>query len=124
MKKLAVLLAAALAIGGCADDGSGPGDDAAGTYELISVNGAILPVVFEENGVREEVQSGVLQLNTNGTFTVTFNYRVTENGAVTNLTETENGTWTESGNTVTVVNSDGEQSGATRNGDRLTVTGG
>jgi len=70
-----ILLGVAILFGvslGCADTSS-PANDAAGTYDLESVNGVAIPGAVNLGGVRDvTVNSGALRLEENGAATLTF----------------------------------------------------
>ncbi len=94
----------ALAIGiGCDDDQTAPGEveAVAGTYALVSVDGAPLPAVLQESGNdKVELLAGTVAMDDDGTFTAQSQLRITLNGAVTPRTDQASGTWTLNGDTV------------------------
>ncbi len=68
-----------------------------GTYALVSVNGAPVPVVTSEtSGFRAEVLSGTLVIRTNETWTETRQGRVTLSGVTSNIEAVTSGTYTNS----------------------------
>jgi hypothetical protein len=95
------LLASFFAIAGCGDSGTGP-DDISGRYELMTIDGVMLPFTTIQLGNEfPEVTSGFIQLNSDGTFTSSIIMSSTTAGSTQTVTESENGTWTQYGNQVT-----------------------
>ena len=89
------------AIAGCGDSGTGP-DDISGRYELMTIDGVMLPFTIIQLGNEfPEVTSGFIQLNSDGTFTSSIIMSSTTAGSTQTVTESENGTWTQYGNQVT-----------------------
>jgi hypothetical protein len=81
MRKLivGVLALAVLACGG--DKSTSPRATVVGTYTLQTVNGQNLPVTFFQNAEeKDEILSGTVSLNSDGTFTDKSNIRVTITG--------------------------------------------
>ena len=118
-------LAAAVAVAGCSDDGSGPDDDETGTYELETIGGDPLPYVIVQiaNTYKLEVLDGSITLRSNNTFETSGTLRETENGSSTTVTETDSGTYSLSGSTLILdFQDDEEPQTATLVGDRLTFT--
>ena len=101
LPSLAVLLV--VACGGGSDPAS-PDDSVVGTYTLRTVNGATLPaVVGTEQGVTVSVTAGGLTLRADRTFSATTTARGVGAGTDATVTATGAGTYTVSGNAVTLV---------------------
>ena len=87
----------ALALAACGDDDSTGPDETpsslAGRYILVSVNGDSLPVLLRDDSVRIIITAGQYNLNMDETFTFSFTYNVTRNGATTPQTSTGLGQW-------------------------------
>ena len=120
MRKLFVMAALALAAA-CGDSTSAA--SVSGTYNLQTVNGSVLPYVFQASNPKIEIISEQMVLNSNGTFTITDVERTTPTGgSPSNATFSETGTWSLSGNTITVhFTSDNSTSVAQVSGNTLTV---
>lgn len=109
---------AALALTACGDDDDGPtgGGGVAGTYNIVSATGLegtdtsapflLLDETIEGFTFRLEIVSGAMTLNGNGTFAGTQTMRTTLNGVPETSTETDAGTYTVSGSTITLVAND------------------
>jgi hypothetical protein len=127
MRRL-ILAIGAVSLLACGDsDPSGPGSASAeGTWDLITINGSPLPFTVIElaGSYRFEVISDRFVAHSSGTWTETFTYRETEEGVVTTTTETDVGTWSQSGSNVTVTASDGRVTTVTISGDRITLSEG
>ena len=91
-----------LGLGGCATGTSG-------RYDLQTINGAPLPVVFVD-----EVTAAFILLNDDGTCSVTATER-TDDGAVTTDTD-EDCTWTVDGASITAADSNGPLTGSVSDG--------
>ena len=98
----------AVALAGCSDSTGPDTDDLVGTYDLISIDGASLPVIVEQIGEdKAEITMGTVTLDEDGTFGDVTGLRITEGGVVTTEVASTQGTWTVSGSTVTFVPNDG-----------------
>ena len=109
------------------DDISGPGGndaDLVGSYELTSIDGGALPVtVFETIGQRVEVVDGNLSISANGTFVLDAEVLVTTDGQSETVDDSTAGSWTLTGNLLTL---DYDVPGlctdtGTWSGDRITI---
>jgi hypothetical protein len=119
--KRAVLLT--LLISGAAlgcDDSTGPDGQVSGRYELRTVNGSNLPyIVIALGNDRLEILSGFLQVNSDLTFSSSLSTRVTQGSSTSTTTDTESGTWSQTGNQVRFTNSTGEQYTAVVTDDQI-----
>jgi hypothetical protein len=123
MRRL-VLALSAVSVLACGDSSGPEVSSAVGTWNLVTVNGSPLPytLFLIQPTYRFEILSNVFVAAENGTYTETETTRETESGTVTTTTETDNGTWSQTGNTVTVVNSGGATTTATISGNSITVS--
>jgi hypothetical protein len=110
----------------CGDDTTSPSSaNLAGTYTLVSVNGATLPIVVQAANPKIELVSEQLVVNSNGGFTITTTRRSTPTtGAVTSATTTDAGTYSSSGSTTTFQFNSGNKVTATLSGNTLTLSAG
>jgi hypothetical protein len=100
--------AIAVALAACSDSTGPDTDDLVGSYTLITIDGASLPVVVDQVGEdKAEVTMGTVTLDEDGTFGDATELRITEGGVVTTEVQSTQGTWTISGSTVTFVPNDG-----------------
>lgn len=92
------------AVVGCGGDDSPAPRALEGTYPLVTVDGRALPtVVIEVPGYKLEVLSRTITVGANAAFTDSYTIRETEDGVVHPVrTVTCSGSWTRSGNTVTL----------------------
>ena len=100
--------ALAVALAACSDS-TGPGtDDLVGSYDLITIDGASLPVIVDQIGEdKAEITMGTVTLDEDGIFGDVTEIRITEGGVVTTEVQSTQGNWTVSGSTVTFVPNDG-----------------
>lgn len=99
----------AVALAACSGDSTGPdSDDLVGSYDLITIDGASLPVIVDQIGEdKAEITMGTVTLDEDGTFGDATELRITEGGVVSTEVQSTQGTWTVSGSTVTFVPNDG-----------------
>jgi hypothetical protein len=101
LPSLAVLFAVAC---GGGTDPAGPDGPVVGTYTLRTVNGLVLPaVVGTEQGVTVSITAGALTLRADRTFSATTTARGVGVGTDNTVTAAGAGTYTVSGNAVTLV---------------------
>jgi hypothetical protein len=125
--RIAAAALVSLAVVGCGETSTGPTNATmAGVWNLETINGSPLPVVVSGAApTRVEVVSGVLTFTIEGTFTQVTKSRVTVSGVTTDSTDTDSGTYTVSGPTLTVKFAPDNATGtATVYGDAITVYGG
>ena len=127
MRKLfgMLALAGAVALGGCGDDdGTGPDNNIEGTYTLETIEGEELPVtVIDFEGYSLVVLSGSVRLMDDNEFTASLTFRETFEGETDTYSETDSGTWSRSGNSITFKYEDAELEDdvATYSDGRLTL---
>jgi hypothetical protein len=97
-------LLSVVALVGCGDDSETTGpSDAAGTYQMQSVNGQALPATTETftGGGKFEYTAGTFVLRGDKTYTETINTRTTAaGGTVTTDSAVETGTYVRNGETI------------------------
>lgn len=112
-------LVAAAACGG--KDATGPNNGVTGQYPLRTVNGRSLPaVVFQSGANRIDVTAGNLSLNSDQTFSISLTLAVVSGGRTSSETSTDNGTYTQTGSSLTFRYSDGSTSTGSVNGGTVT----
>ena len=121
------LLLALLATGTAASlatackDSSSP-DTLAGTYALQSVNSEALPATLAQLGSNKlEAVSGALVLDTDGTFVLTIQLRITDDGSISTETASDTGEWDIVGIEITLRDSDGRETTGGVNGTAVTL---
>lgn len=124
MRRLFLLaLALCLPLSACGDDGTGPDNSHAGTYTLQTVNGVNLPVslgVIE--GIEYTILSGRVTLNADGTASETFRYRFTQGTSTAEEDDGDLGTYTRSGNAITVTWANQDPDTFSLSGNTLTLS--
>ena len=108
MRRLALTLLL-IAAAGCGSDKSTAPKRIEGTYTLKTVGGNAPPTIIYDdptNNQRVEVLSGTLTINTGGTFSSPWSFRITNNGSVGPYDETCTGSFTRSGNTISLTEVD------------------
>jgi len=95
----------------------------AGTWNLQTINGAALPFTLLQTP-KTELLSDVVTAVAAGTYTELSQVRTTLNGQVTVSTESDGGTYTITGNTVTIRSTDGSTALGTVNGNLFTIAAG
>ena len=100
-----------VALAACSDSTGPDTDNLVGSYDLITVDGASLPVIVDQIGEdKAEITMGTVTLSEDGTFGDVTELRITEGGEVTTEVVSTQGTWTVSGSTVSFVPNDGSGS--------------
>ena len=121
MRRL-LLACTAVALLGCGGDSTGPAASAEGTWNLQTVSGSSLPFTFQTSPTKQEIISDQYVLNAGGTYSEFFTIRETDNGTVTTTDFTDDGTWSQSGNQVSLASSNDGTLVATINGSGDIVT--
>jgi hypothetical protein len=116
-----VTLVLVVAVASACDSSSGPPDDGAfiGTYALITVNGAAVPLAIPTGDGPIEIVSGQLVFNADSTCAGAIVIR--ESGATGTETMSNTCTWTRAGSQVTVSWSDGGTDIASVSGSNVTL---
>lgn len=122
MRTASMVLVVALSLA-CSDDGVTGSSTVTGTYTLRTINGSPLPYTVPGSGaVKTEILSDAITLFQGGTFGRVRDSRVTDNGQVLFRSETETGSYTLLGTSITL-NSivTGKPTLATINGNIMTI---
>ena len=124
MRKLPVVLIAAVIAAACGDSSTGPDlASSAGNYAMRSINGALLPfTLLTTADVKLEITSDTLYLTTNGHFADIGHYRRTTLGVVDFPADTLAGDWTIRGTTLSMTSPQGTFTGNLV-GNTLTIEG-
>ena len=124
MQRLLLALIAtgtAASLAAACKDSSSP-DVLAGTYALQSVNSEALPATLAQLGSNKlEAASGTLVLEADGTFVLTTELRITEDGSISTETATDTGVWEIVGVEITLRDSDGRETTGGVNGATVTL---
>ena len=96
-----------------------------GTWSLQTINGAALPFIISQSGADKlEVISDVATVDSHGAYTEVTQLRTTVNGQAKAEAFTDVGTYTVSGNAVTLKSSDGSSVTASLSGNTFTISAG
>lgn len=114
----ALLLVAAVSLAGCGGDGgTGPTASLPGTYTLSTVNASALPlVVYQDADYKLEIVGGSFVIAGNGTYTETVRARETDSSGAVETPIACPGTYTRSGNTLTLTEPETDACGGTYSG--------
>ena len=103
----ALLLAGAIAVGGCGGTGTEPQRDPSGTYVLVSVNGSPLPGVVSRTTDRTtEMLASSVTITANQRFAFSGRTRMTTASGVNEFTQTGMGSWQLRGSALDMVPDD------------------
>ena len=117
-----VLFLLAFVAGACDSNGSDE-QDLDGTYTLRTVGGETLPVtIIEILEDKVEVTAGKVQLGPGNVFKGELTIRTTESGVVSTEVSADEGTFSQTGNSLRVTYGDGSTDTATVRDGTLTVT--
>ena len=107
--KAALLATLGLALGGCSGGLTDTTELPAGVYALQTANGQQLPLVidFIDSANQLELLSGSVSIVADGNFVDATTFRVTEAGAVSEVTEVASGQWSQNRSTITLTPIDG-----------------
>lgn len=124
MRRLLLVVGAVSLLGCGGGDSTGPGGSIVGSYSLRTVDGNNLPWRFLVIGNDwAEITGGSGNVNSGGTYNITFNYRVMESGQTSTFSETSTGTYVQNGNAVTFTDqSDGTIASGTVTGSQISLT--
>ncbi len=118
---LIVALAALSMVASCGDSVTGS-SAVAGTYNLRTINGAVLPYVQQVNETKVELLSDQIVVSANGTFTSMSTFRSTTGTVVALSNGTDSGTYSVSGASIILkYKSDGSTSTGVIAGNDITL---
>lgn len=125
--KLLAGIAAVVLIAACGGDATtGPSSNASspvGSYTMSTVNGKTPPTsIFSDGTFSYDITGGTMKVTTDGKFVVVTNYRQTLPGSVENFVDSIGGTWTQTGSSLQLSDSDGSTATATFDSSTLTLT--
>lgn len=101
---------ASLALLGCGGDSTGPAASVEGTWNLLSVNGDAVPSVVDaipSQGYTLEIVADQYVLHGDKTYNEFFTTRTTQGTQVTTTDDTDEGTWNQQGNQVSITPTSG-----------------
>jgi len=120
-----LLLGVALTLAACGRDSSvGPKPtDITGTYQLTTFDGNELPVTVVDLGAYQiQLTADTLVLDSDGSYSMDFDYRILDSGNTRSAADHASGTWTADGQTITLVDSpSGSPQSGTISGDTVTL---
>jgi hypothetical protein len=94
----------------------------AGTWNLQSINGTVLPFILQAANPMAELVDDHMVVLEDGTFTETYNIRLTDGATVQTLPGSDSGTLRLSGTAVTVTYSDGTPGAGNMSATSMSVT--
>lgn len=122
MRRLLAALALTALVAACGDSTS-PKNSPVGTWALTSFNGRSLPVMFDQSaGDTIFITGSTLNVNASGTFAEVISWREVSAGQDTTGTDSDGGTWTIQGATITFNAGQGTYTG-TFQGSTITEVG-
>ena len=101
-----------------------PSANLQGTWNLTTVNGAVLPFTLPGSGptLTVEIVGDQIVAYGDNTWIGTTTYRRTEGGGITTVTQVPSGTWNQTGVNVTLYYAGGATARATISGDVITFS--
>ena len=106
------LLGIVFTLAACGHDGVGPSPPSstiAGTYDLTTVDGQVLPFTALDLGAYQaKLVSGTLRLSTDGTYSFQFSIRIEDSGNVRTAADSDSGLWNVNDNAVTLASTQGD----------------
>ena len=106
------LLGIVFTLAACGHDGVGPSPPSstiAGTYDLTTVDGQVLPFTALDLGAYQaKLVSGTLKLSTDGTYSFQFSIRIEDSGNVRTAADSDSGLWNVNDNAVTLASTQGD----------------
>ena len=105
------LLGIAFTLAACGHDGVGPSPTPStipGTYNLTTVDGAVLPFTALDLGAYQaKLVSGTLSLSSDGTYSLQLDIRIEDSGNVRTAAESDGGLWNANDNAITLASIQG-----------------
>ena len=119
-----LLACVSVALLGCGGDSTGPAASAVGSWNLLSVNGDVVPSIVDaipSQSYTLEIVSDLYVLHGDGTYNEFFTTRTTLGQQITTTDDTDAGTWTQQGSQVSITPTAGGTLAATMNsaGNRI-----
>ena len=106
------LLGIVFTLAACGHDSVGPSlapSTIAGTYDLTTVDGQVLPFTALDLGAYQaKLVSGTLKLSTDGTYSFQFSIRIEDSGNVRTAADSDSGLWNVNDNAVTLASTQGD----------------
>jgi hypothetical protein len=103
MRCFPILLITAVVTTACENDPATFAEGIAGTYDLQSIGGATLPIVFQNDSVKREITGAELLMGLNGVYREIDRFRFTRGTTVTTQVDTFTAVWVlESNNRLTM----------------------
>ena len=106
------LVGIVLTLAACGHDSVGPSRNpsaVAGTYDLTTVDGAVLPfTVLDLGAYRAKLASGTLTLRVDGTYSFQFGIRIEDSGNVRTTANSDGGLWNVNGQAITLASTQGD----------------
>ena len=100
------LLGIVFTLAACGHDSVGPSPSPStlpGTYNLTTVDGAVLPLtVLDLGAYQAKLVSGTLRLSSDGTYSLQFSLRIEDSGNVRTTADSDGGLWNVNGNAITL----------------------
>ena len=127
--RIILLLGIAFTLAACGHDSVGPSptpSTISGTYNLTTMDGAVLPVtVLDLGAYRLNLASGNLALRSDGTYSLQLGIRIEDSGNVRATTDSDAGLWNVNHGAVTLASTQGDTSRTgTVSGDVMTLQSG
>ena len=96
----------------CGHDSVGPSPNPStlpGTYNLTTVDGAVLPLtVLDLGAYQAKLVSGTLRLSSDGTYSLQFSLRIEDSGNVRTTGDSDGGLWNVNDNAITLASTQGD----------------
>jgi hypothetical protein len=108
-----------LALAACGGDSTGPKGTLAGSYSLVTIAGQNLPLVYQDASGKLELLSGSFVIDGTNTFTETIVLRLSDasGNVISPATPVAcSGTYTRSGNSLTLIETETDECGGTWTG--------
>jgi hypothetical protein len=105
------LIGIAFTLAACGRDSVGPAaapTTVAGTYNLTTVDGQVLPfTVLDLGAYQAKLASATLNLKADGTYSFQFGIRIEDSGNIRSTSDSDAGLWNASANAITLTSNEG-----------------